>query len=117
MRSAALARRGHQRRRVKHLVKALIPDLVDVAGLVPATTHALGRAVEEEQARRALRKPHSENLHHVGADVVPDKAATVNVQCVQQREDILSERGGVYGVGRLRVRVLALSEPPKVRSY
>src|SRR5215472_381072 len=98
-----------------HLVEALVPYLIDVTRFVPTTAHAVGRAIEEEQARHPLRGSHPKNLHHVGADVVTDKAAAIDVHAVQQSDDVLGETGGVDGVGRRRVWVLALSEPTKVR--
>ena len=46
-----------------------------------------------------------------------DETAAIDVHGVQQSDDILGQTGGVDGVGRLRVRVLALSESSKVRRY
>src|SRR5262249_2338323 len=60
---------------------------------------------------------HPKNLHHIGADVVTDETAAIDVHGVQQSDDILGQTGGVDGVRRLRVRVLALSESSKVRRY
>jgi hypothetical protein len=117
MRPAGVAGGGYQLRRVMHLMEGLVPNLIDVTGLVPATAHAVCRAIEEKQARRARRDADAENLHHVGADVVTDEATAINLDRVQQRDDILSERGGIDSIGRLRVRILALSETSKVRCY
>src|SRR5262249_60648864 len=100
-----------------HLVEALVPDLIDVTRFVPTVAHAVGRAIEEEQASHPLRGSHPKNLHHIGADVVTDEATAIDVHGVQQSDDILGQTGGVDGVGRLRVWVLALSEPTKVRRY
>src|SRR5262249_42751963 len=79
--------------------------------------NAVGRAIEEEQARYPLRGSHPENLHHIGADVVTDEATAIDVHGVQQSDDILGQTGGVDGVGRLTGWVLALSETTKVRCY
>ena len=49
----------------------------------------MGRAIEEEQARRPLRGSHPKNLHHIGADVVTDEAAAIDVHGAQQSDDIL----------------------------
>src|SRR5215470_9767916 len=100
-----------------HLVEALVPDLIDMTRFVPTIAHAVGRAIEEEQARHPLRGSHPKNLHHIGADVVTDETAAIDVHGVQQSDDILGQTGGIDGVGRLRVRVLALSESSKVRRY
>jgi hypothetical protein len=42
---------------------------------------------------------------------VTDEAAAIDLHGVQQGDDILDQTGGVDGVGRLRVWVLALPEP------
>jgi hypothetical protein len=117
VRPTALARGGHQHRSVMHLMEGLIPDLIDVTGLVPATAHAVRRAIEEEQARSPCCEAHPKNLHHVGADVVTNEAAATNVHGIQQRDDIVGERDRVDSVGRTGMRVLALSESSKVGSY
>jgi hypothetical protein len=67
-----------------HLMEALIPNLIDVTGRVPATAHAVRRAIEEEQACSPRREAHPKNLHHVGADVVTDEAAAINVHGIQR---------------------------------
>src|SRR5262249_57694672 len=96
-----------------HLVEALVPDLIDMTRFVPAIAHAVGRAIEEEQARHPLRGSHPKNLHHIGADVVTDEATAIYVHGVQQSDDILAQTGGVGGLGRMRAWGLSLSQPSK----
>jgi transposase len=54
-------------------------------------------------------------LREGGAD--DHEAAAIDVHGVQQRDDILGQTGGVDGVGRLGMWVLALSESSKVSRY
>src|SRR4051812_44158047 len=68
----SLTRRSDQRRRPRHAVECLIPDLGHVLWRDPSRADAGIRPVEEKEAAQSLWAASCEDLRHDGSHIVSD---------------------------------------------
>ncbi len=80
---AAVARGADQCGRHLHLVKRLVPDLVEAIGRRHPRPDAGIHEVEEEQAGDSLRCAPRQRLHDRAADIVADHAGLIDTKHIQ----------------------------------
>ena len=108
---AAFARGADQGRRHRHLVKRLVPDIVEPLGLRHPRPDAGIDEVEEKQSGQPLRRHPRQRLHRRAADIVADDADPRQLQRIQQRQHV---RRMLVGAER-SVGLVAVAEAAQVR--
>src|SRR6185295_1278787 len=85
---AAFAARTEEGRRHLHLVKGLIPDVVEALRLRHPASYSRIDEIEEEQASDALGRQPRQRLHQCTADIVTDDTGLREAKRIHQCQHV-----------------------------
>ena len=107
---AAFAVRADEGRRHLHLVKGLIPDVVEALRLRHPRPDSRIDEIEEEQTGDALLRQPRQRLHQCTADIVTDDTGLREAKRIHQRQHV----GGLLVGSEQPLRLVAVAEAAQV---
>ena len=109
---AAFAARADEGRRHLHLVKGLIPDVVETLRLRHPRPDSRIDEIEEEKTGDALLRQPRQRLHQCTADIVTDDTGLREAKRIHQRQHV----GGLLVGSEQSLGLVAVAEAAQVGS-